>query len=106
MVMVLRRNNAAGQITLLMFINIREYREALSAMLLGRFLRQRTTQNIANRFRTVVVTTALAQAIQRFQEFVIESNGDSLLRQLPFHVARWRSGNAGVTASARRRLSG
>jgi hypothetical protein len=64
-VVVLGRNNAARQVTLLMLINIREYREALSAVLLSGFLRQCAAQNIADRFGTVVVATALAQAVER-----------------------------------------
>ena len=67
MVVVLGGNNTARQVALLMLINIREYREALGAVLLGGFLRQRPAQNIADRFGTVVVATALAQAVERFQ---------------------------------------
>ena len=50
-----------------MFIDVREHREALGTVLLSGLLGQRAAQNIADRFGTVVLATALAQAIQRIE---------------------------------------
>src|SRR5690606_30779954 len=82
MVMVLRRNNPAGQVTFLVFIDIREDRKTLIAVLLCGFLRQRTAQNVSNRFGAVVIATALAQTVQCFKELVVEGDSDTLHRHL------------------------
>ncbi|MNE50820.1 hypothetical protein D3C80_1454150 [compost metagenome] len=63
-----------------MFVDVRQHRKPLRAVLLSGFLRQRSAQNIANRFRAVVVSAALAQAIQRLQEIIIKRYGDTLHR--------------------------
>ena len=63
-VVVLGRDQPAGEVAFLMFIHIGEHRKALSAVLLGGFLGQGVAQNVANRFRTIMVTAALAQIIE------------------------------------------
>ncbi|MNL79450.1 hypothetical protein D3C87_2060560 [compost metagenome] len=63
-----------------MLIHIRQHRKPVSAVLLGGLLRQRTAQNIAERLRAIVVTSALTQAIQRLEQIIIEGNSDTLHR--------------------------